>query len=67
MLRYLDSREALIGPAGVAQAIRQLYGIARPATGWDRDYLRSRVAAYESGWLSVVVSSGGPVGVGEGK
>ncbi|MDQ6717973.1 MAG: DEAD/DEAH box helicase [Gemmatimonadota bacterium] len=65
--QHLDARDRLVGPAGVAQAVRQLYGIARPAAGWDRDYLRSRVAAYEPGWLSEFVSGGEPVWVGEGK
>ena len=65
--QHLDSTDRLAGPAGVAQAVRQLYGIARPATGWDRDYLRSRVEEYEPSWLSGFVASGEPVWVGEGK
>ena len=65
--QHLEPKERHVGPAGVAQALRQLYGIARPATGWDRDYLRARVADYEPAWLAEFVSSGEPVWVGEGK
>ena len=65
--QHLETREKLVGPAGVAHAVRQLYGLARPALGWDRDYLRARVAAYEPGWLSEFVATGEPVWVGEGK
>jgi ATP-dependent helicase Lhr and Lhr-like helicase len=65
--QHLETNERLSGPAGVAAAVRQLYGVARPATGWDRDYLRARVADYEPAWLSEFVASGEPVWAGEGK
>lgn len=65
--QHLDPRDQLSGPAGAAEAVRQLYGLARPANGWERDYLRSRVADYEPSWLSDFVGGGEPVWAGEGK
>jgi ATP-dependent Lhr-like helicase len=65
--QHLDPRDRLAGSAGVATVMRQLYGLARPAVGWDRDYLKSRVPDYQPGWLSEFVSTGEPVWVGEGK
>ena len=65
--QHVDPRDRLIGSAGVTGALRQLYGVARPAAAWDRDYLRSRVAGYQPSWLSEFMSSGEPVWAGEGK
>ncbi len=57
--------EMLHGAEGVATTIRQLYGIARPAKAWERDYLRARVSDYDPGWLSPLLSTGEAVWVGE--
>ena len=62
----LDPRDRISGRAGVEEAMRQLAGMARPATGWERDYLPSRVANYEAAWLSEVASDGQLVWSGEG-
>ncbi len=69
MLRWqhLDERDMLDGEAGTAAAVRQLYGIARPPVGWDRDYMRSRIRGYDPVWLSQFSASGEPVWAGEGK
>ena len=56
--QHVDPRDRLEGATGVATAMRQLYGLARPAVGWERDYLRSRVANYDPTWLSQLASSG---------
>jgi ATP-dependent Lhr-like helicase len=64
--QHLDERDRLEGAAGTATAIRQLYGIARPASGWDRDYLRARVRNYDPTWLSQFSATGEPVWTGEG-
>ena len=63
--QHVDPRDQLQGSSGVATALRQLYGLARPATGWERDYLRSRVADYDPTWLSQLASSGEMVWVAE--
>jgi ATP-dependent Lhr-like helicase len=64
--QHLDERDQLEGAAGTASAVRQLYGIARPAGAWDRDYLRSRVKSYDPTWLSQFSATGEPVWAGEG-
>jgi ATP-dependent helicase Lhr and Lhr-like helicase len=65
--QHLDERDRLEGAAGTAAVIRQLYGIARPAVAWDRDYLRARVRGYDPTWLSQFSTTGEPVWAGEGK
>jgi ATP-dependent Lhr-like helicase len=63
--QHLDPRTLLRGQEGAAMALRQLYGISRPARAWERDYLRVRVADYQPDWLSPPVSSGEAVWTGE--
>jgi len=64
--QHLDERDQLEGAAGTAAAVRQLYGIARPAGAWDRDYLRARVKSYDPTWLAQFSATGEPVWTGEG-
>ncbi|MDP9277913.1 MAG: hypothetical protein M3P00_00695, partial [Gemmatimonadota bacterium] len=64
--QHLDDRDRLEGFAGTAAVIRQLYGMARPASAWDRDYLRARVRNYDPTWLSQFSATGEPVWTGEG-
>ncbi len=64
--QHLDERDRLEGAAGTATAVRQLYGIGRPAVAWDRDYLRARVKSYDPTWLSQFSATGEPVWTGEG-
>jgi ATP-dependent Lhr-like helicase len=63
--QHVDPRDALKGAEGVSTAIQQLYGIARPAKSWERDYLRVRIPGYETAWLSQVLATGDAVWVGE--
>jgi ATP-dependent Lhr-like helicase len=63
--QHVDPRDRLEGATGLAAALRQLYGVARPAVGWERDYLRSRVTNYDPTWLSQLASSGEMVWVAE--
>ncbi|HUQ97962.1 MAG TPA: DEAD/DEAH box helicase [Gemmatimonadaceae bacterium] len=64
--QHVDERDRLEGAAGTANALRQLYGIARPPLAWDRDYLKSRVQGYDASWLAQFSASGEPVWMGEG-
>lgn len=64
--QHVDERDRLEGVTGTATVMRQLYGIARPTAGWDRDYLRSRIRNYDPGSLSQFTATGEPVWVGEG-
>lgn len=64
--QHVDPRDHLDGPAGTAAAIQQLYGLARPAGAWERDYLRARVNGYQGAWLHDWFSTGDVVWVGDG-
>ncbi|HEY5087283.1 MAG TPA: hypothetical protein VII66_08015, partial [Gemmatimonadaceae bacterium] len=63
--QHVDTRDQLDGAGGVATALRQLYGLSRPVSGWERDYLKSRIRDYNGGFLSEFMTSGEPVWVGE--
>jgi ATP-dependent Lhr-like helicase len=61
--QHIDPRDRLTGEAGVAAAVEQLAGLARPAIGWERDYLPARLERYEGAWLSQLTSGGSIVWV----
>jgi ATP-dependent Lhr-like helicase len=63
--QHVDPRDSLSNVDGVATAIQQLYGIARPAKSWERDYLRARIPGYDGSWLSQILASGDAVWIGE--
>ena len=63
--QHVDPRNAVHGAEGVATVMRQLYGLARPAKLWERDYLRSRIPEYDPAWLSQLFASGECVWAGE--
>ena len=48
----------LAGADGAAAALAQLYGLARPADGWERDYLPARVEGYDPSSLGRLAASG---------
>jgi len=62
--QHVDPRDRLDGEAGVAAAMQQLAGLARPAATWERDVLPARVQRYEGSWLSRVTGNGGIVWAG---
>ncbi len=64
--QHVDPRDQLDGAGGVETSVRQLYGLARPAVAWERDYLKSRVRDYAHTWLAEWMAGGEPVWVGEG-
>jgi ATP-dependent Lhr-like helicase len=43
---------------GTAAIVGQLYGLARPAEGWERDYLPARVDGYDADALGRLAASG---------
>lgn len=63
--QHVDPRDRVDGVGGVATVTRQLFGLARPAAAWERDYLKSRVHDYNAAWLGEWMASGEPVWVGE--
>jgi len=64
--QHLDERDRLDNAVGAETVVRQLYGIARPPTAWDRDYLRARVRGYDAASLARFAATGEPVWAGEG-
>jgi ATP-dependent Lhr-like helicase len=56
--QHLLPDERLSGADGPAEVMGQLYGLARPAEGWERDYLPSRVVDYDEGQLAALAASG---------
>jgi len=64
--QHLDPRDQLDGAGGVETVLRQLYGIARPAGAWERDYLRARIRDYSPAWFGEALGAGEAVWVGEG-
>jgi len=56
--QHLVPDERLSGADGAAAVMGQLYGVARPAEGWERDYLPSRVTDYDEGQLAALAASG---------
>jgi ATP-dependent helicase Lhr and Lhr-like helicase len=63
--QHLDPRERLTGAHGVGAALKQLYGIARPASKWERDYLRARIEGYDPRWFAELNTSEEIVWAGE--
>jgi len=63
--QHVDPRDRVSGAVGVATVMRQLYGLARPAVGWERDYLRSRIPDYDPLWLSQLAATGEMVWMAE--
>ena len=64
--QHVTSDTRLEGFDGAADAVRQLYGIARPAFAWESEYLPARVADLPTGALSQLSGSGELVWAGEG-
>jgi ATP-dependent Lhr-like helicase len=62
----VDPRDHVSGVGGVASIFHQLYGIARPAAAWERDYLKSRTTLYDPAWLSEWLATGEAVWAGDG-
>jgi ATP-dependent Lhr-like helicase len=63
--QHLTPDTQLVGHDAAAGALGQLYGLARPAEGWERDYLPARVEEYDSGALTRLASSGALVWAAE--
>jgi ATP-dependent Lhr-like helicase len=68
MLRWqhLAPVTRLQGSEGLAKAVRQLFGIARPPFAWESEYLAARVDDAPSTSLSALSASGELVWAGEG-
>jgi ATP-dependent Lhr-like helicase len=56
--QHLAPGTRLGGNDAATEALSQLYGIARPADGWERDYLPARLEHYEAASLTAPAASG---------
>ena len=56
--QHLAQDAQLGGNDAAAEALSQLFGLARPADGWERDYLPARVEHYEPASLAGLAASG---------
>jgi ATP-dependent Lhr-like helicase len=65
--QHVDPTTRLEGGVGTATAARQLYGAARPADVWERDYFPARVRGHDPEALSRLCASGEMVWVGGGR
>ncbi|HEV8498143.1 MAG TPA: hypothetical protein VGQ56_14820, partial [Gemmatimonadaceae bacterium] len=62
--QHLDSSTRLAGDDGAVRVIRQMYGLARAAEQWEREYFPSRVEGYDPEVLSRLIASGEMVWIG---
>ncbi len=62
--QYLDPTTHGSGDEGTVRAIRQLYGVARPAELWEREYFPARVEEYDDDALSRLIAAGELVWIG---
>ena len=56
--QHLTPDTRLEGSDGAAEVLAQLYGLARPAEGWERDYLPARLGQYDADALARLAASG---------
>jgi ATP-dependent Lhr-like helicase len=65
--QHVDPTTRLEGGEGTAAAVRQLFGAARPADAWGRDYFPARVSGHDPDALSRLCASGEMAWVGGGR
>ena len=63
--QHLTPGTRLTGSDATARALAQMYGLARNAEGWEREYLPARVEQYDAGALSHLAASGALVWAAE--
>ena len=56
--QHLTPDTRLAGRDGAAVVLAQLSGFARPADGWERDYLPARLQRYDASVVAPLVASG---------
>ena len=62
--QHLEPSTRLAGDDGTVRVIRQMYGLARPAEQWAREYLPSRVDDYDPEVLARLIATGEMVWIG---
>jgi ATP-dependent Lhr-like helicase len=64
--QHLAPETQLSGLEGTATVLAQLYGLARPADGWERDVLPSRLSPWDPSALGALAASGRLVWAADG-
>ena len=62
--QHVEPSTRLDDDDGTARVLRQMYGLARPADHWERDYLPARLTHYDPDVVSRLLSLGELVWVG---
>ncbi len=62
--QHLDPSTRLAGDDGSLGVVRQMYGLARPAEQWEREYFAARVDGFDPEALSRLIASGEMVWIG---
>lgn len=62
--QHVDPSAKLAGDDGTLSVARQMYGLARPADQWEREFFPSRVDDYESDTLSRLIAAGEMIWLG---
>src|SRR6185295_17562505 len=63
--QHLAPDDRVSGHEGTMTVMSQLHGLARPADGWERDYLPSRIEGYDASSLARLAASGALVWAAE--
>ena len=64
--QHLEPGTRWSGDDGTADALRQFYGLARPADRWEREYLPARVETFDAQSITRLAAGGEMVWVGGG-
>jgi ATP-dependent Lhr-like helicase len=62
--QHLEPSSRELGDEGTMRVVRQMYGLARPAELWEREYLAARVDGYDADVLSRLIALGELVWIG---
>jgi ATP-dependent Lhr-like helicase len=62
--QHVDSVSRADGDDGAARVVRQMYGLARPAEQWEREYLPARIENYDPTVISRLIAAGELVWIG---
>jgi ATP-dependent helicase Lhr and Lhr-like helicase len=62
--QHVDPHTRLEDDDGTLRVVRQMYGLARPAEQWEREYFPARINGYDPDVLSRLIAAGEMVWVG---
>jgi ATP-dependent Lhr-like helicase len=62
--QHLDPVSRVDGDEGAARVVRQMYGLARPAEQWEREFFPARIENYDPTVISRLIAAGELVWIG---